>query len=267
MRSSPVEIWKFRHLIRRLILSDLRTGVARRKLGVVWWLLDPILLLGVYWGVVVGILGAGRKADGPYPLFLFSGLLLWKWLSSSLSRSSTVYVGRAGLLKSVAVPLAALPIATAFAGFIPWSIGAILLFTVSGFVGQDVASLRVLQSVPLLLLSVGIITSISIFVAVTTVYFRDLCGLLPHVLRAGYYLSPGLWSMEMLRDRVSNQLFSIYKILNPLALPMDSWRRITFTGELISLDSWIIMTVHMLAFAGISSALIWRYESDVVRRL
>lgn len=267
MRSSPTSIWAFRHLIRRLVLSELRTGVARRKLGILWWLLDPILLLGVYWGVVVGLLGAGREVGGPYPLFLCAGLLLWKWISSSLGRGSASFVARPGLLKSVAVPLAVIPISLALGGAIPWGVAMALLFFISTVVGQISIEISVLQAVPLFFLTTVLVVSLSGIASLTTVYVRDLTGLLPHMLRATYYLSPGLWSLEALQAKVGAELFQIYLFINPAAIPMDSWRRITFNGGVIDPFHWKIMMAHCVVLICITAFLFRRYESDVVRRL
>ena len=188
LKTRMLGIWNIRSLIGNLVQLELRSGVARRKFGLFWWLLDPILLLGIYWVLVVVVLDVRRSVDEPYPLFLFSGLLFWKWFSTSISRGGASLAGRAHLIKSVSVPKVAFPISIVLASCIPWMLGTFILSGLSLAFGRPIFSLNLLQSLPLLFVSFVTLASGAIIMSVVTVYFRDLAGLTPHVLRAGYYL-------------------------------------------------------------------------------
>ena len=125
---------------------------ARRKFGLFWWLLDPFSF-GIYWVLVVVVLDVRRSVDEPYPLFLFSGLLFWKWFSTSISRGGSSLAGRAHLIKSVSVPKVAFPISIVLASCIPWILGTFILSGLSLAFGRPIFSLNLLQSLPLLFIS------------------------------------------------------------------------------------------------------------------
>ena len=65
LKTRMLGIWNIRSLIGNLVRLELRSGVARRKFGLFWWLLDPILLLGIYWVIVVVVLDVRRSVDEP----------------------------------------------------------------------------------------------------------------------------------------------------------------------------------------------------------
>ena len=69
VKTRMLGIWNIRSLIGNLVQLELTSGVARRKFGLFWWLLDPILLLGIYWVLVVVILDVRRSVDGPIHCF------------------------------------------------------------------------------------------------------------------------------------------------------------------------------------------------------
>ena len=267
LKTRMLGIWNIRSLIGNLVRLELRSGVARRKFGLFWWLLDPILLLGIYWVLVVVVLDVRRSVDEPYPLFLFSGLLFWKWFSTSISRGGSSLAGRAHLIKSVSVPKVAFPISIVLASCIPWILGTFILSGLSLAFGRPIFSLNLLQSLPLLFISFVTLASGAIIMSVVTVYFRDLAGLTPHVLRAGYYLSPGLWSLELLSERLPDVARTVYLWLNPVAVLMSCWRRITFSGAAIRLEDWVVVCAQCLILF-ISSILVFdRYDQDVARHL
>lgn len=62
-----------RDLIRELVLSDLKTTAAETKLGWLWWLLDPLIMMAIYWVFIVIIFGRDKYA--PYPIFIGCALL------------------------------------------------------------------------------------------------------------------------------------------------------------------------------------------------
>ena len=76
-------------LLRALVVSDLRASDASTRLGWLWWILDPLLLMFIYWGVF-SILSRGRVDYAPYPIFILCALLPWKHLSVAAGKSTVV---------------------------------------------------------------------------------------------------------------------------------------------------------------------------------
>src|SRR5690625_7700054 len=76
------EIKKRKDLLIYLVKSGLKAEHRNSYLGYFWWLLDPLLSAAVYYFLIVVILDRG----GPdYPVYLIIGLIVWRWISSSLN--------------------------------------------------------------------------------------------------------------------------------------------------------------------------------------
>lgn len=76
MISNAKNLFARRDLLRTMIQSDLKTAAAESRLGWFWWMLDPLLMMLVYWVFIVIIFGRDKYA--PYPIFIGCALLPWK---------------------------------------------------------------------------------------------------------------------------------------------------------------------------------------------
>lgn len=69
---------RYRHLLRYLVSSSLKTEHANTVLGFLWWVLDPLLLASVY-VLLVGVLL--QRGGSDFPVFLVAGIIAWEPLS------------------------------------------------------------------------------------------------------------------------------------------------------------------------------------------
>src|SRR5438128_2019336 len=104
------ELWAHRELLYFLTLRDLKVRYKQTLLGVVWVVLQPLLLtlvFTVFLGLVVRVTTPGL----PYPIFVYSGLLPWMFISGGILGCSTSLTGNANLLTKVYFPRVLLPAA------------------------------------------------------------------------------------------------------------------------------------------------------------
>ena len=78
IREGIDEILSRRRLVRYLVQADMKRKGADTLLGNVWWVLDPLLQMGVYVVFVAVIL---QTPQPDYPLFILSAILPWKWFT------------------------------------------------------------------------------------------------------------------------------------------------------------------------------------------
>ena len=86
---------------------------ADTLLGNIWWVLDPLLQMGVY-VVFVAIILQTPQPD--YPLFILSAILPWKWFTSSINDATSSVVSQERLIKQIQFPKIVLPVAATTAG-------------------------------------------------------------------------------------------------------------------------------------------------------
>jgi lipopolysaccharide transport system permease protein len=216
--------------------ADLIMPLARRELaaryrgsvlGLVWALLTPLVMIGIFTFIFAGIFGARFGADGTawdYALYLFCGLLPWTAFQESVQLAANVIVVHANLVKRVVFPLETLPVAQTLAALAMQMYGTIALvaatLVIQGRLHLTLLWLPVLVA-PQLLLTLGA----SWFVASLGVFVRDTAQGLGLVLMAWMYLTPIIYPESIVPER-----FRLFLNLNPFTPLVRNYRRILLEG-------------------------------------
>lgn len=260
MLSDLTNISKRRDLLRTLVRTELQASVARSKLGWIWWFLDPILMMLIYWVLVAGLFGRGAERYAPYPLFLFIALITWKHFATVVTRSLGLLRSKERLIKSIPFPTMVLPLSLVFSGFAYFLFGfavlvlAVLLWPCERHSGD----LLPLLQVPVLMTAQLVVTAgTALVLTCIGVLFEDLRLFATHALRVGFYVSPTLFGVDLISDRLrawqpgptGEALFALY-MLNPFAVLMTGYRNAMIYGEFIPLQ-W-----HLILLAE-SALLLW----------
>lgn len=87
-------------------LAELRAEASRMYLGFLWWVLEPLLFMAVFYFVFKAGL---RRGDADFLPFLLSGLLAWKWFSSSVQVGANAVSKNAAMIQQVYIPKYILP--------------------------------------------------------------------------------------------------------------------------------------------------------------
>lgn len=210
-------------LARRMTLQRYR-GSA---LGLVWAILNPLVLIAVFTFVFAGVFGARFVAGGTpldYSLYLFCALLPWTAFAESVQSSAGVVLAHSNLVKRVVFPLEALPVAQVLAALISQMFGTVaLLLAALALRGEMHAAtlwLPVLL-VPQLLLTLGA----SWLVASLGVFLRDTAQALGLLLTAWMYLTPIIYPETIVPARYRTLLE-----LNPFTPLVRSYRLCLLEG-------------------------------------
>ncbi len=209
------EVRKRTDLIWYLVKSGLKAEHRNSYLGYFWWLLDPLLNIAVYYFLVVIILDRG----GPdYPIFLVIGLIVWRWISSSINTSANSILRYSSIINQVALPKLIFPLSFTISQLVNFLFGLIvivLFLVVFGVVPTwHIVYLPLIMIITLLfLLAIGSI------LGYITVFVRDIDNLLSHVIRVFFYASPIIWEGGRLPPE-----YSWAVTFNPIAVLVNSYR-------------------------------------------
>jgi ABC-type polysaccharide/polyol phosphate export permease len=212
------------HLIRYLVGAELKRTHANTAAGTLWWILDPILQMGVYW-VLVAVIFQRNTPD--ILLFLFVGILPWKWFATTLAETSTSITSRQGLIRQLQFPKIVLPAAATAAGTVSF---------VFGFVALALLYLLYPHRLSYWILALPIVAAVQfvftlalgIMLAALNAFFRDVQNVLRHVTRLWMYLSPVLYSLDQLEGQdTARQVLG----LNPMAWILQGYRRALYGTE------------------------------------
>lgn len=210
-------IYKRKDFIIYLVASGLKAQHRNTLLGYGWWLLDPFLNVLIYYLVVAVIFKRGGE---DYGFFLIIGMIVWRWLSSSIATASKSIVGHTGFITQTYLPKAVFPVCTTITQLINFGFG-LLVIAFFSVVFQITPGIELLWLPYTVLMQLLFTTAIALSIGYICVFVRDIETLVSHLLRIWFYLSPVIWQENMMP---SNWQW-ITKI-NPMAHFLSSYRAI-----------------------------------------
>ena len=211
-------------LLSGLIKRDLRTKYAGSYLGLLWSVMYPGVLFGIYYFVCKMVFRLELKNPSyGYAEYLFCGLWPWVVFSDVVSRCSRLFVDNASMIKKTIFPLNFLVFSAVGTGIVELCLGLVIFFLYLMFQGGADYVGAVLARVPILflaLLFLTLITSgIGTFLASISVFFKDLQQLVSVILNVWFYGTPIIYSADMVPKH-----FRVIFNCNPFFYVIDMFR-------------------------------------------
>lgn len=247
VRGGIEDVVSRRRLIRYLVQSDLKKKGANTLLGNIWWIADPLLQMVVY-VVLVSLIFQRKQPD--YPIFIFAAILPWKWFSTAVGDGVTSVVISERLIKQIQFPKLVLPIASALSGIANFSFGLIPLAGLMLLFFPHRISIWLL-AIPVVAL-VQLLFTLPVVIAVSSsnVFYRDIGNLARHILRLWWYLSPGLYGIDLILELTKDYpIVGTLMLLNPFATLFTAYRSLIYDG---TSPNW----TSLLILAGVSIVLL-----------
>ena len=227
LREAVVEVSQRRRLIRYLVQADIRKKGADTLLGNLWWVLDPLLQMAVY---VVLVSVVFNRSTPDYPLFIFAAILPWKWFQSTVQDAITSVTGADRLIRQIQFPKLVLPVASAVAGVVNFVFGLIPLVALMLLLYLDRLSATLLLIPLIAVVQFAFNLAVAVGLAAINVFYRDVGNLSRHALRLWFYLSPGLYAIELLRDKVTGiPVIEQLLLANPFAILFTAYRDVIYS--------------------------------------
>ena len=213
------EIYDYREMIYMLVRRDLRGKYKGSMLGFAWTFINPLLQLAVYTMVFSVVM---RSGIDKYYIFLFVALIPWLAMANSVTGGATCVTGQQNLVTKIHFPRQVLPITTVTTQFVNMLLCMIVVLAVCLFsIGLNLAVLWYL--IPVILVEYLLAMGIAFLVSGLTVYFRDLEHILGIFVMAWQFLSPVMYSVEM----VPEHLRGVFN-LNPMTSVITAYRQILY---------------------------------------
>lgn len=218
--SFATNLWRYRDLLWQFTQREVELRHKGSHLGLIWSLLNPLLMLGLYVVVFTFIFNARLPNESriDYALGVFLGLTIFQFLAEIISVAPMIIVGNPNFVKKVVFPLEILPASTVGAAtfHLLVSIGLLLIGVV---VAGDGLTLQIfwlpLIVLPLACLALGLAWTL----AALGVFFRDLSQLAQFLSLVLMYASAVFYPVE----RIPGAVWQFLR-LNPLLLTVDMAR-------------------------------------------
>lgn len=198
------ELWDYRDLLYMFVKRDIITVYKQTILGPIWFFVQPIMTTVIYLFVFGTI--AKISTDGiPGILFYLSGIVMWNYFAESFSRTSSTFVGNAGIFGKVYFPRLIVPLSLVASGLIKFLIQFSLFL--AAFVYYLVTTDTIhpnawLLATPyLIMLMAGLGLGFGIIFSSLTTKYRDLTFLIQFGVQLAMYATPIIYPMSILGPR------------------------------------------------------------------
>ena len=208
-------------MIISLVKRDLRGRYKGSVLGFLWTFINPLFQLIIY-TIVFSVIVRAENIDKFY-LFLFVALVPWIFFSSAIVGGATSILQQKEMVKKIYFPRQILPIAYVTSSFINMLFSFVIIFCAIIVSGVGINILALLCLPVIMLVEYILALGIALLSAALTVYFRDLEHILGIITMAWMYLTPIMYSIDMVPDNLK-KLFN----LNPMTPVILAYRDILY---------------------------------------
>jgi lipopolysaccharide transport system permease protein len=227
------EMWAYKELFYFFTWRDIKIKYKQTILGFLWAILQPLFLMIIFTLFFGSALNVPSQ-NLPYPIFVFSGLLLWNTFSSGLTSSANSMVNNAQIIKKIYFPRLVIPVASILVALFDFLMAFILFVPLLIFYKQSVA-LSALWCWPLALLACLIATlGPGSLLAALNVKYRDFRYVIPFLVQILFFLTPVIYPLSVLKNPVLQYMI----VASPMYVAIELFR-FPLTGE--HLDSTFLM--------------------------
>ncbi|MFN2226801.1 MAG: ABC transporter permease [Anaerolineae bacterium] len=248
------ELIQYRELMKNLVVRDLKVRYKNSILGVLWSLLNPLLMTLVFTVVFTVMLPADNVEN--YPVFFMCGFLPWSFMASSVTSATGAIVANAHLIKKVYFPREILAITPMLANLVNFLVAMLVLFGLMAVFG--VRFTPALVMLPLIILAeMMFIAGLSLLLATANVFYRDTEHILEILMQAWFFLTPIFYQITILPENaqilgttLNIQLWS--RRLNPMASLVASYRDVLYRGNFTGADFFLrtLLTCFLMLVVG-----------------
>ncbi|TGD72826.1 ABC transporter [Mangrovimicrobium sediminis] len=198
----------------------LKADAAKFKLGILWWFLEPLIWVCVFYVVFNMILDSGRKG-GDFVLFLAVGKFAFIWFSKTVIQASGAIIAGQGLIGKIDVPKSLFPMSAIHESLYRQSTIYLLLFVIL-LLGGVSPGLGWLWLLPIALTTYLMIIGCGFIAACLVCVVRDFQKFIPLGMTFLLFTSGIFWDVRTLGD---TQKMEMLLWVNPLAFIIDAHRQ------------------------------------------
>jgi lipopolysaccharide transport system permease protein len=237
-----VSLKRYWILVDQMARMSLKADASRYFLGYVWWLLEPLIFVGVFYLVFELLLGT--PTDN-FLIFLICGKFCFIWFSKSVTYASRSIISAQGLVGKLNLPKSLFPMALIHEGLYKQATMFLLLFSIVVIAGYEV-TLQWLWLVPIILTNYLLIIACGFAAAFVVCLFYDFTMLIQLGMMLLLFVSGIFWDPRALgNDEVMQLVFT----LNPLAFLVDAYRQILLFNQ--APDISLLVSIGFFSLLGI----------------
>ncbi len=254
------ELKKAYHLIATYAWLNLKAEASKTYLSYIWWILEPLLFVAIFYFVFEVLLQA-RRAD--FQLFLIVGKIPFLWIIKSMNNAAGSVLQNRGLLGQTTLQPALFPLVVVHEALIKQL--PVFLLLIVFVLGYGITpTLTWLWFVPVVFSSLLLIMVLALMAAFMTAFIPDI-KLVVQMFSLFLMFSSGIfWSI---RDMPDQHLVDLLLIWNPVAFLIDAYRQVLMYQQAPDMQHLAILSLLCMLMISAMFALFARYKSAITTRV
>lgn len=236
-------VWVYRGFVLGNVKREFQSRYRNSLLGAAWIFFQPLAQILVYTVVFSQIMHSklpGVANTFGYSIHLCAGILTWGLFAEITTRSQSMFLENANLLKKLNFPRLCLPVTIVAIGLVNFGI-VFGLFTFFLIVTGNFPGLVYVSLLPLIALLVVFGASLGLILGVLNVFFRDVGQLFGIFITFWFWLTPIVYPAAILPERVRDII-----ALNPMVNFIEAVQGVLVVGEWPQFQG--LLYLAMLAF-------------------
>lgn len=222
---------KYRNLLYELVVRDIKVRYRKSVLGLLWTLLNPLLMMLVMTMVFSSLF---RSEIDYFPVYLVTGSILFTFNSEATTQALTSIIANAGLIKKVYIPKYLFPFSRVLSSLVNLVFAFVALLLVMIVTGAPFHPTILLSFVAIFYL-ILFTTGLSLILSALTVFFRDIHHLYGVLTLLWTYMTPLFYPASIIPDQ--------YKWIfqyNPMYYYVNYFRSLVLEGKFPDIETNII---------------------------
>ena len=257
-----MELIGYRELLKNLVIRDLKVRYKNSFLGILWSLLNPLAMMGVF--TVVFTLMMPNNTIQKFPVFVLCALLPWNFFRDSVMSSVASIVNNSSLIKKVYFPREILPLSVILSNLVNFMLALVVLFAMLILFRVPLTAWAVL--LPLVIFTqLLFVVGLGLILATANVFYRDTAMIMEVVMLAWFFVTPIFWDISILPTHrvilgLDLNIHRLTYILNPMASLISTYRVILYHGARPAPDFFLRTFVTALVTLIIGYAVFIRHS-------
>jgi ABC-type polysaccharide/polyol phosphate export permease len=214
----------YRELLYQMTLRDLLLRYKQTAMGFGWAVFMPLINTALFSVIFTRVTTV--ETPVPYPLFAFSGFLVWNFFASSLRFSVNSLTGNSNLVQKVYFPREVFPFSAVLVGLVDLGVGAVVLAAIMAYYG--VAPTAALLFLPVVMVvSLAFTAGVALFLAMSNLFYRDVKYLFEVVITVWMFATSVVYPVNTVGGAVG-----VLLRLNPMTQIIEAYRAVIVYGRM-----------------------------------
>ena len=236
------EQWSYRELLMRMTSRDLMLRYKQTVMGFGWAVFMPLVNTAIFSVIFTRVTTV--DVGVAYPVYAFSGLVIWNFFASSLRFSVTSLTSNPSLVTKVYFPREIFPFSAVLVSIVDFAVSSLVLVALMLYYRVEVG--WPLLMLPVVVLAIIVFTAATaLVISMANLFYRDVKYLFEIVIAVWMFATSVVYPI----GRVGGKLGAVLA-LNPMTHLIDAFRAVLLDQRMPGMAFHLTFVASILMLAG-----------------